>query len=70
MEQRIGTSFPESCNSFVLSEHRHKPCSQAFTALGDDVLSRQKGRHLTVLIIVKHWHFCLAAPAPEHFHCR
>jgi hypothetical protein len=28
----------------------------------------QERHHLTDLIIVKHWHFGLAAPTPEHFH--
>jgi hypothetical protein len=39
---------------------------QVVTALDD----LPKGHHLTVLVVVKHRHFCFAAPAPELFHRR
>jgi hypothetical protein len=39
-----------------------------FAGLDVRSASGQERHHSTNLIIVKHWHFSLAAPAPKHFH--
>src|SRR5712691_9410379 len=63
VEHGIWICFTESCDSFVLRKHGDEHCIQTLAA---PLTSGSKGQHLTVLIIVKHWHFGLAAPAPEH----
>jgi hypothetical protein len=66
VEYRIRICLRDSCDSFVFCKHGSKHLLQAATALAHG----PQGHHLMVLIIVKHWHFGLAAPAPEHFHRR
>ena len=64
VEHRIWIRFTESCDFFVLCEHRGELGLETLAARA----SGPKSRHLPVLIVVKHWHFSLAAPAPEHSH--
>jgi hypothetical protein len=64
VEDGIGIGFAESRDSFVFRKHGSEHCTQALAALSN----RSKGHYLTVLIVVKHRHFGLASPTPEHFH--
>ena len=63
MEDGIGIRLTESGDSFVFREHGSERCPQTLA-----LSNRSKGRHLSVLIVVKHRHFGLASPTPKHFH--
>jgi hypothetical protein len=59
----IRVRFVPPRDSLVLGE---KAAENLFLHLGSRLEARP---HLLELDLVEHWHFCFAAPAPQHFHC-